>query len=555
MKFLRKIKSIMKTYFLKTTFSKMDTFFALIAVSLLLAGTILTHRTSPPPKDAPTIQEESTPSPYLSQPLAIDTPFMENMIIDEPVFPDTICSIDDFGAVAGGVVSNTKAIERAIESCSDAGGGKVLVPSGTWLTGPIRLRSNIELHVERDATILFSTNHADYLPVVFSRFEGIEYYNYSPPIYAEGVTNVAITGVGTLNGQGNLAWWSFTPRATPSIKKLYAMGDDDIPVEKRIFGTKEAALRPTFIECVRCHNVLIENVKIVNGPMWTIHPLYSDHVIIRGVDVATNPGPSTDGVVVDSSSHVLIENSTFNTGDDAIVLKSGRDKDGRRVNQPTENIVIRDCTIKDSHGAIAIGSEMSGDVRNIFVTDITIGSSQYGFRVKATRGRGGVVENIWVQDMTMRSISIGAIQLTTDYGYPFRPDSVDPPTFRNIHFKNITVQKASQAIDIQGLPEVPIENISFDDTSFYTTKDSVDMRRATDIHITNAKLTAKKDYPMITISNSKQVSIRNTPCQASMNICFSLHGETSEDIDIQGNTWGDNKILVSNEVPQDALHP
>lgn len=553
MKFLRKLKSRIKAYFLKTTFSKTKVIFTLCTVFLLLAGTILTHRTTPP-KDTPTPQEISVPSPYPTQPLAIDTPFMENMTIDEPIFPDTICSIDDFGAVAGGVVSNTKAIEKAIESCSDAGGGKVLVPSGAWLTGPIRLRSNIELHVERDAMILFSTNHADYLPVVFSRFEGIEYYNYSPPIYAEGATNVAITGVGTLNGQGNLAWWSFTPRATPTIKKLYTMGDDDIPVEKRVFGTKEAALRPAFIECVHCHNVLIENVKIVNGPMWTIHPLYSDHVIIRGVDIATAPGPSTDGVVVDSSKYVLIENSTFYTGDDAIVLKSGRDKDGRRVNQPTENVIIRDCTIKDSHGAIAIGSEMSGDVRNVFVTDITIGGSQYGFRVKATRGRGGIVENIWVQDMTMRSISIQAIQLTTDYGYPFQPNSIEPPTFRNIHFKNITVLKASRAISISGLPEIPIQDISFDDTNFHTTKDSVNIHHADDIRLTNTQLTAKKDYPMIILSDSKKVSIENTPCATHMSTCFSLHGETSEDINIQGNTWGDNRIQISNEVPKDALH-
>jgi polygalacturonase len=173
--------------------------------------------------------------------------------------------------------------------------------------------------------------------------------------------------------------------------------------------------------------------------------------------------------------------------------------------------------------------------------------------VKAARGRGGIVENIWVQDMTMRSISIGAIQLTTDYGTPFRADSIDPPTFRNIHFKNIATQKTSRAINIEGLPEIPIQDISFDDTKFYTTKDSINIRNGRDIHIANAQLTAKKDYPMMTIGDSKRISIRNTPCVTKMNMCLSLHGETSEDIDIQGNDWKGNKIQISSEVSSDVL--
>lgn len=494
-----------------------------------------------------------TNDPYPTQAITIQTPFNDSLTIKEPVFPDRICSIADFGAIGDGKTMNTDVFRNAIASCAQAGGGKVIVPTGIYLTGPIKLESNIELHVERDATILFSPYPKDYLPVVFSRFEGIEYYNYSPPIYANGATNVAITGTGTLNGQGSIRWWKIMAKANKFINGLYAMGDDNIPVSDRVFGDEIKGLRPAFIECVNCHHVLIENIKIVNGPMWTIHPLYSDHIIIRGVDIATAPGPSTDGIAIDSSTFVLVENSTFNTGDDAIVLKSGRDKDGWRVHRPTENVVIRDCTIKEAHGAIAIGSEMSGDIRNVFGSDITINNAQFGFRIKAALGRGGVVENIWMQDFSIRSISIDTIQMTTDYGYPFRENNTAPPLFQNIHLTNFTGLKNSQAIFIEGLPDFPIENITFQNITLPTTKDGIVIRDARGIRMDNLKITAKKDYPFIKLTDSKDISIRNTPCPNNVSICLAVRGERSENIDIQGNNYEQDRIQTSVEVHQDAM--
>lgn len=486
-------------------------------------------------KEAPVIH-------YPSQEISIETPFADTtLVINEPVFPDRVCSIDDYGAVAGGKTMNTLAFKKAIDACSALGGGKIDVPAGIWLSGPIHLTNNIDLNIERGATILFSADPDDYLPVVFSRFEGIEYYNYSPPIYAKDATNVAVTGLGTVDGQGALEWWKF---GSKSINALYAMGDDDVPVAERIFGIKEQGLRPAFIECVNCHNVLIENIRIVNGPMWTIHPVYSDNVIVRGVDIATDPGPSTDGVAVDSSSNVLIENSTFRTGDDAIVLKSGRDKEGMRLHIPTENVIIRNNVIKEAHGAIAIGSEMSGDVRNVFAHDTTVNSVQFGFRVKATRGRGGIVENIWIEDMQMRSVSIEAIQITTDYGLPFKIDSTAIPLFRNIHLKNISAEKTRGTITVDGLPELPISNVSFENITFLGTRGGPELSNADDIRFQNTNLTFKYDDPLFSITDSTNIDIHTTPCLLNTLVCLSVKGDKSSNINIMDSGFSTEKKRI-----------
>lgn len=496
--------------------------------------------------------EEMPVIKYPSQKITIETPFATEMSVNEPIFPDHICSIIDYGAIADGKTLNTEAFEKAIDSCASSGGGKVNVPAGVWLTGPIHLRSNINLHIERDATILFSTNARDYLPVVFSRFEGIEYYNYSPPIYAENSTNVAITGVGTLDGQGPVMWWKMKDRATVSINKLYAQGDDNVPLTERVFGTETAGLRPAFIEFVHSSNILIEDIKIQNGPMWTIHPIYSDNIIVRGVDIATSPGPSTDGIAIDSSVNVLVENTTLDTGDDAIVLKSGRDREGIRLHLPTENVVIRNCTIKDAHGAIAIGSEMSGDVRNVFVSDINISTAQYGFRIKATRGRGGIVENIWVQNVNIRNASIEAVQITTAYGLPFRVDSTTPPLFRNIHLKNISARKTSQAISVDGLPELPISDISFEDITL-PTRLGIELTDTDTISFKNMRLTLKDSDPLFEVTDSSHIDISDSLCGANTPICLSLKGNKSSEINIRDSGFEKEKIKVLPGANPEAL--
>ncbi|MHC4622114.1 MAG: glycoside hydrolase family 28 protein, partial [Planctomycetota bacterium] len=235
---------------------------------------------------------------------------------------------------------NTKAFAAAVAACNEAGGGKVIVPPGTWLAGPIHLRSNVNLHLESGAEIRFSTDFEDYLPVVFTRYEGIECYNYSPPIYANDCTNIAVTGSGKLNGQGQ-AWWTKKQKQKEAAQKLHEM-TRGVPVKDRIFGRPDAFLRPSFIQFINCRDVLLEGVTVGSGPMWTIHPVYCENVIVRKVTLHTK-GPNNDGVNPDSCKNVLIEYCNFDTSDDAIAVKSGRDEDGWRVGRPSENIVVRHC--------------------------------------------------------------------------------------------------------------------------------------------------------------------------------------------------------------------
>lgn len=498
-------------------------------------------------------QENSQTNIYPFNTIAIDTPFAAALTVNEPIFPDRICSIIDYGAIPDGKTMNTEAFRRAIDACANLGGGKVNVPGGIWLTGAIHLRNNINLHIDREATVLFSTNTADYLPVVFSRFEGIEYYNYSALIYTADATNVAITGLGTLDGRGPVAWWKMTKIATKTINSLYAMGDDNTPLSERVFGTEQAGLRPAFIECVRCSNVLIEDITIKDGPMWTIHPLYSNNVIIRDVNIATAPGPSTDGIVIDSSSNVLIEDTSITSGDDAIAIKSGRDKEGMRLHIPSENIVIRNCAIKDSHSGVAIGSEISGDIRNVFINNIDVATAQYGFRIKATRGRGGIVENVWVERIRMDKVSIEAIQMTTSYGLPFREDSTLPPIFRNISLKEITAKKAPRSIHITGLPEQPITGISLENISL-AAKRGIEFSETNDVNLNNVQVTTMNtDEPLFTLMSSAHINIAGSNCPSNIHVCLSLFGEKTQDINIQKTDFQREKIKVSEEVSQDAL--
>ena len=362
--------------------------------------------------------------------------------LEPPSFPDRTVNIRDYGAVGDGKTMNTRAFASAIAACAKAGGGRVLVPAGVWLTGPIHLKSNINLHLAKETEVRFSTRFEDYLPKVFTRWEGTEMENYSPLIYANNCTNIAITGDGVFNGQGK-PWWDKEMR-----KKIH---------------------RPSFIQPINCRNVLLEGFSIGSGPMWTIHPVYCENVIIRKVKVETS-GPNNDGINPDSCKNVLIEDCYISTGDDCISIKSGRDEDGWRVGRSCENIVIRHCRMKNGHGAVVIGSEMSGDVRNVFVRDCLFDGTERGIRIKSRRGRGGVVENIWFQDIKMGRIKNEAIRLNMLYGCGKAPASKKPPIFRNIHIRNVTCQQADTAVEIIGLPEKPIENITLENISISAEK-------------------------------------------------------------------------------------
>ena len=302
---------------------------------------------------------------------------VRNMIV--PEFPDRTFNVKDFGAVADGTTNNSTAFSAAIKACNEAGGGKVIVPRGKYLTGPIHLLSNVNFHLEEGTEILFSKNTADYLPVVHTSYEGMEFMNYSPLIYAYRQKNIAVTGKGTFNGQaGNDNWWPWSSalrygykegddnqRSEHNLPRLSKMVEEGVPVSERIFGEGHQ-FRPTFFQPFECENVLIKDVTFINAPFWVMHLVKSSHVTVDGVTVDSH-GPNNDGCNPEYSKNVHIKNSIFDTGDDCIAIKSGRDNDGRRVGIKSENIVIEDNIMKDGHGGVVIGSEISGGVSNVYV--------------------------------------------------------------------------------------------------------------------------------------------------------------------------------------------
>ncbi len=396
--------------------------------------------------------------------------------IEQPKFADKEFSITDFGAIGDGTTLCTNAINEAIRSCNKAGGGKVLVADGKYLTGAIILLSNVELNISENATLLFIQDPNHYLPMVFSRWEGVECMNYSPFIYAFEQENIAITGQGTLNGQADSDfWWPWKGRedygwrpAQPSQKeardRLFKMAEEKIPVSDRTFG-EGSFLRPNFIQPYRCKNILIEGIKIINSPMWEIHPVLCENVTVRGVNIVSH-GPNNDGCNPESCKNVLIEDCYFDTGDDCIAIKSGRNADGRRINVPSENIIVRNCQMKDGHGGIVIGSEISGGARNIFVEDCEMDSPNLdrALRIKTNSIRGGVIENIF-----MRNITIGEVEeavLRVNFYYEEGDVGNYPPVVQNIYLENVSSEKSKYVFFLKGYPHSNIRDIFVSNCSF-----------------------------------------------------------------------------------------
>jgi polygalacturonase len=385
--------------------------------------------------------------------------------IQPPGFPQRDCLITDYGAKPGGAVDATAAIAQAIEACSTAGGGRVLVPAGVFLTGAIHLKSNINLHVSQGATLLFDPDPKAYLPVVLTRWEGIECMNYSPLIYALDQENVAITGSGTLDGSASEKnWWKWAEKrpnnrsmATADVKALNQMSEQGVPVEQRVFGDGHY-LRPNFVQLYRSRNILIENVTILRSPMWEIHPVLSTNVTVRGLKISTH-GPNNDGCNPDSCTDVLIENCVFDVGDDCIAIKSGRNEDGRRVNRRVENIVVRNSTMKDGHAGVAIGSEVAGSARNVFIENSRMDSPNLdrALRLKSNARRGGTIEDVY-----MRNVQVGRVSealLTIDFLYEEGARGDFPPTARNIVIENVTTEAAPRLFYILGFEGATIEGI------------------------------------------------------------------------------------------------
>ncbi|HEY8044911.1 MAG TPA: glycoside hydrolase family 28 protein [Streptosporangiaceae bacterium] len=325
--------------------------------------------------------------------------------VRRPFFPRRFFPVTRFGAVADGTTDCTQAFAAAIAACSRAGGGHVIVPAGQFLTGAIHLLSDVDLHLEADSTILFSQDPNAYLPVVLTRWQGIELMNYSPPIYSYGQRNIAITGSGTLNGQADAShWWNWKSLETPDFTLLETMADGNVPVSQRVFGPGHY-LPPQMIQPFLTDTVLIQGVTIINSPFWHLNPNLCQNVTVEGVSISSS-GPNTDGCDPESCNGVVIDGVTFNTGDDCIAIKSGRDADGRRVNVPSQNLVIQNCTFAGGHGGITIGSEMTGGVKNVYARDLTMNSAslQAGHRIKTNTLRGGYAVNSNVYRITAGTV-------------------------------------------------------------------------------------------------------------------------------------------------------
>ncbi|MES2775989.1 MAG: glycoside hydrolase family 28 protein [Bacteroidota bacterium] len=392
--------------------------------------------------------------------------------IKAPVFPKKDFVITKYGAVGNGTTDCSRAIKTAIETCSKAGGGRVVVPPGKYYTGPVYLKSNVNLHLQKGATLLFSTKPDDYLPLVYTRWEGVELMNYSPLVYAYKEKNIAITGEGILDGQAsNNNWWPWkgrkdhgwvegTPNQTDNDKRaaLFNMAENNVPVKDRNFGDG-FYLRPQFVQPYLCTNVLIEGVTVTNSPMWVLNPVLCDNVTIHKVRIDSD-GPNSDGCDPESCKNVLIKECYFNTGDDCIALKSGRNADGRRINIPCENIVIQNCTMANGHGGVVIGSEISGGVKNVFAENCKMSSPNLdrALRIKTNTARGGTIENIYMRNTEVGQVKEEAIIITMYY----EDKGNFMPIIRNVVVENMTVEKGGkQGVVLEGYEASPVENIRF----------------------------------------------------------------------------------------------
>lgn len=444
---------------------------------------------------------ESAASPYDS--LYEDLPF-EMPRIKAPVFPSTTVSVSDFGGKGNGIELNTEAFRLAIDDLVKRGGGTLLVPSGVWLTGPIELKSNINLHLTERAILLFSPDK-DLYPLVETSFEGLDTRRCQSPISARDAENVAITGQGAIDGNGEVwrplkrekvsdsQWRRITSRGgaykrptywMPSAAYLHGDTISEMNVPRQLHTEEEWQavrdfLRPVMVSFLRCKNVFLQGPIFQNSPAWNIHPLACENVIIDGIQVR-NPSyaQNGDGLDLESCRNVLVVNSTFDVGDDGICIKSGKDDDGRRRGMPCENVIVSNCTVFKGHGGFVVGSEMSGGVRNILVKDCQFLGTDVGLRFKSRRGRGGIVENIYISNINMIDIATDAVHFNLHYGGKSVSEDLkdgkkqaaaaipsvneETPVFRNIFIRDVHCNNARRAAHFHGLPEQPIDRIEME---------------------------------------------------------------------------------------------
>lgn len=503
---------------------------------------------------------------YLYKGLPFEMP-----VLDRPTFPANNVSIADYGGVPDGATLNTEAFAKAMQALSQKGGGTLTVPSGIWYTGPIVFQSNINLHLEKGALILFSSNF-DLYPLVHTVFEGLDTRRCQSPISGRNLKNIAITGEGSINGSGD-AWrplkkskvtdshWQRVIKSGGVVKdgnywfpskgslKGNDMSDMNVPngdLSDEEWKSVKDFLRPVMVSFIECENVLLEGVLFENSPSWNIHPLMCKNVIVDNVFVR-NPGYSQngDGLDLESCQNSIIVNSTFDVGDDAICIKSGKDEDGRRRGMPTENVIIDNCKVFQGHGGFVVGSEMSGGVRNISVSNCQFLGTDVGLRFKSRRGRGGVVENIYVNNINMFDIATESFLFDLYYGGKSASEALEDgdetpvenivyevdettPVFRNIYVKNLTSRNARRAMYFNGLPEMNITNINLENTTITSTFGG-ELSESDGITFKNVKI-IPKEGPALILNNVKNMDATGLTYPDSLKEVVKITGKLNEKI-------------------------
>lgn len=419
--------------------------------------------------------------------------------IKAPVFKNKDYAITAFGARGDGLTKNTEAFKKAIEACNKAGGGRVVVPAGRFLTGPLYLKSNVNLHLQEGAVIVFSRDTKDY-PLVLTRWEGMDCMNYSPQLYAYGETNIAVTGKGTLDGNADKThWWPWKGRAQygwqkgePNQEKardsLHVLMRQKVDPRQRIFGDGHY-LRPYMLQPYNCKNVLLSGVKMINSPMWFVAPVMCENVTVEKVRIESH-GPNTDGCDPDACKNVLIKDCYFDTGDDCIAIKSGRDEDGRRYGRPAENHIIEGCEMKDGHGGIVIGSEIAGGARNIYARNCKMSSTNLDrvLRVKTSSSRGGVIENVFLKDIAVGTYKESAVHFNMFYEQPGN----FMPTIRNVWVENLNVTDGGDyAVWVNAYKESPVQHLKLVNCTINGVKEAYKIDHVKNMTLTNVTINGK----------------------------------------------------------------
>lgn len=411
-------------------------------------------------------------------------------------------NISEYGGNGDGKTSNTGIIKRAIDELSSKGGGTLSFTQGTFVTGPIVLKSNITLLIDASATIKFSDDFSEYIPFVEMRYEGVVMKSFCPMIYAYEQENITIKGEGTIDGNGKKWWYgTFTvegahkdeqfKKELNGYQELWNKENPNLTIEdqsdwKRTLGKR--FFRPPLMQPYKCKGFKVQGVKIINSPFWTINPEFCENVLIDGITINNPDAPNTDGINPSSCKNVIISNSFITVGDDCITLKSGRDLQGRQYSTPCENITITNCVMRAGHGGVVIGSEMSGDVRKVSISNCIFDGTDRGIRIKSTRGRGGIVEEIRVSNIVMKDIKKEAITINLFYSnVPQESFSERTPIFRNIHISGLTGSKVNTACTILGIEESPISNITLSDINI-DAETGIQIDKAKDITLNNIKI-------------------------------------------------------------------